>query len=172
MHSVHNELKLTDPGSRMICTPRCRGSEPRAHAAPPVGVTLRRRCHRSHVIITCRCSSTRQALPQTTRRPFPSRHSRESRTASQRSNTTHRPNGHRPCLRTTKSRGGWAVSMPPPLTPGIRPGVFSCGMAGAAISDLNIQLRQTELRAYDRQILGDTQHHSISSIDDLQTIAE
>ena len=34
-------------------------------------------------------------------------------------------------------------------------GVFSCGMAGAAISDLNIQLRQTELRAYDRQILGD-----------------
>ena len=44
-------------------------------------------------------------------------------------------------------------------------------MAGAAISDLNIQLRQTELRAYDRQILGDTQLHSISSIDDLQTIA-
>ncbi len=44
-------------------------------------------------------------------------------------------------------------------------GVFSCGMAGAAISDLNIQLRKTELRAYDRQILGDTQHHNISSVD-------
>ena len=33
-------------------------------------------------------------------------------------------------------------------------GVFSCGMSGAGISDLGIQLRETELRPYDRQILG------------------
>ena len=50
------------------------------------------------------------------------------------------------------SWGGYLtlMSMCDPLAAG----VFSCGMSGAGISDLAIQLRETELRPYDRQILG------------------
>ena len=37
-------------------------------------------------------------------------------------------------------------------------GVFSCGVAGAGIADWITQLRETELRGYDRQILGGWVH--------------